>query len=105
MINIKTGVKIEGMRPEILLALVIANDVFRKYGVDCIITEVTGGEHMHQSLHYAGLAVDLRSKHIDNHTKPFVLKDLQMILGQNYDVLLEGLGTPNEHFHVEFDPE
>jgi len=61
MIRIKKGVKLAGLQPEMILAAVIADQVFTKYGVEyTVITEGTGGKHGFASLHYVGFAIDVR---------------------------------------------
>ncbi len=104
MILLKFGAKIAGLKPEILLGLMIVNSVFEKYKVDLIITECTGGNHMENSLHYKGLAADIRSKHIQSRKdKNDILNDCRELLGANFDFIIEALDTANEHFHVEMD--
>lgn len=106
MVSIKTGVKLKGLQPEILVGLQVMIDLLKKYGYDTVITEGTGGTHMPESLHYKGLALDLRSKHIVSNTdKKALLIDGKQLLGENYDLILEGTGTPTEHLHLEFDPK
>jgi len=102
---LKQGAKIEGLQPEILLALIIANDVYHMHGSRLVMTEGTGGDHMVGSLHYQGLAVDLRTSNINDSDKPVILAELKANLGLEYDVIFEGAGTPNEHYHIEFDPK
>jgi hypothetical protein len=105
-ISLKPGVKIDGLRPEIVLGLMCVKAVFDRYKYELVITEGTGGKHMVGSLHYKGLALDIRSKHIsDAVTKAKILFDCQDALGENFDFILEGDTKVNEHFHLEFDPE
>lgn len=106
MIKIKNGVVITGMKPEINLAISITNTVLDRHGYDCIVTEITGGRHSRHSLHPVGLAVDIRSKHIRVESKKIeILGDLREALGDKYDVILEGLGSVNEHYHIEYQPK
>ena len=102
---IKPGAKLRGLRPEILVGLMCVQKVFEHFGFDFVITEATGGNHMQKSLHYQGLAVDIRSKHIqDRVTKAKVLFECQDALGEEFDFVFEDSGD-QEHFHMEFDPE
>lgn len=100
MLRLKNGVNAAGMKPESLLIVMIAKDVCREMGKECVITSITDGKHSANSLHYEGLAVDLRTRHmIDSEQKEF--KDqMAARLGGNYDVVLE-----RTHVHVEFDPK
>ena len=89
------------MRAEIILALTIAADVYRKTaGVELVVTEITGGTHGTASLHYVGCAADLRTRDIPEDLLPDVVLELSENLGENYDVILE-----TDHIHIEFQPK
>lgn len=106
MISIKNGAKLDGLRAEILLGFFIIAKVFSDHEYDITMTEATGGDHMKTSLHYKGLALDIRSKNIVSKAmKHQMLEECAMALGDNYDFIIEDEGQPNEHFHVEFDPQ
>lgn len=102
---IKTGAKINGVQPEILLALIIIQPIFMKENCNLVLTEVTGGKHKHESKHYIGQAVDIRSKNINPISKEIILDNCKIALGENFDFILEGKGTENEHYHLEYDPK
>lgn len=70
-----------------------------------IATSVRDGIHSDTSLHYWGRAIDLRSRDLTNRQKEDILVALVNQLGDDFDVLLEGRNTPNEHYHIEYDPE
>lgn len=98
---IKLGVDVRGIRPEILLAIQEAREIFRLFKVNLVITSVLDGRHGGpSSLHHSGLAVDLRTRHLEKSDRPVVAKDLARILGRQYDVVLE-----KDHIHIEFDPK
>ena len=59
--RIKPGVRIHGIRPEIVLAILVAHDLWLESGEDLIITSVIEGRHSSGSLHYVGAAFDLRT--------------------------------------------
>jgi len=106
MLSLKAGVKVKGLQPEILLAIMVAKEVFYEAGYPLIITSLLDGKHSKNSLHYSGNAVDYRSKHIKSYReKQEILKILQFRLGSDYDIILEGVGTTNEHYHVECHPK
>ncbi len=105
MIIIKPGTSILGLKPEALLGLTIAASVFDKHNVDTILTSGGEGKHSRGSLHFSGLAFDLRSHHLLNPTKQVILKDLRRGLGKSFDVVLEAQGGVNEHFHIEYQPK
>ncbi len=94
-----------GMKVEALLGFVIAQGVMGDNGHAAIITSINDATHSPKSRHHIGLAFDLRSRNIQSAggSKEVVLRELKDAL-PGYDVLLEGRGTPNEHFHIEYDP-
>lgn len=102
---IKDGVKINGVKPEIVLALLVIQPIFRRFGYDMVITEVTGAKHSRGSLHYVGLAADLRSKHLSNEHKNLILIQAQAALGPEFDIILEARNQDNEHYHLEYQPK
>ena len=97
---IKTGVKASGLKPEILLAIQEAREVYHVLGATLVITSLLDGKHSTNSLHYEGLAVDLRTRHLDESVKPIVAARIKKALGPEYDVVLE-----RTHLHIEFDPK
>lgn len=102
--RVKTGVRVHGLRPEMVIVLLVAFQLFElQRGVDTVITSGIDGVHSWGSLHYNGLALDFRTKHIADAKA--VARDMGDALGADYDVVLEGEGTPNEHIHVEFQPK
>ncbi len=98
--KIKPGVRILGIRPEILLALMIAESLFNKENVELVITAAIDGKHSRASLHYTGAAVDLRIRHLPLGGAEKIYGDLISALGSDYDVVLE-----KSHIHVEFQPK
>lgn len=102
-LRVKDGVSIRGVRPEIILLLAIAADVYGEHGADeCVVTSCTDGSHSKGSLHYVGLAVDLRIWPWQDNADALrdVVSDLQHRLGTEYDVVLE-----TSHIHIEYQPE
>jgi hypothetical protein len=101
--RLKEGVVLDRIRPEILRACADIHSLMEATG-QFTITAGLDGKHKAGSLHYVGKAVDIRSKHIaDPVAKKRVLSEIKNILGRDYDCLLEGEGTENEHYHVEWD--
>ena len=85
-------------------AVAIVAEVLERYGADLWITSARDGEHKEGSFHYSGEAFDVRSKHLPRYVKLEVLEELRAALGNEFDVLFEYQGMPNEHFHIEHDP-
>lgn len=103
MIDLKDGVDIRGIRPELVLGLLIVTDTFRELGVTCTLTAIRDGKHMDGSLHYQGAAADIRlaSRYTRTESTDRKLLDaLRPRLGKQFDFLLE-----TDHFHLEFDPK
>lgn len=57
--------------------------------------------HKKNSAHYKGEAIDVRIKNIDKDLKNDIVKLTKGILGSNFTVIHEDVGTPNEHLHVQ----
>ncbi len=97
---IKSGVDVRGIQPEILLAVQEAREVYRKYGATFVITSCKEGNHRPFSKHFEGLAIDLRTRNLDDKDKAPIAEAINRALGPQYDVVLE-----SDHIHVEFDPK
>jgi hypothetical protein len=100
MLFLKPGVRITGMRPEILLALVAAERVYDEAGHDFTITACVDGKHTTGSLHYAGAAIDVRTRDLAPADVQETLAQIKVCLGADFDVLLEV-----DHIHIEFQPK
>lgn len=97
MIHIKKGVRMHGIKVEIVLALVIADQVYTILDHDLVVTSVLDGQHMRASIHYTGGAVDFRLPGDDGvAARNLIAKRL----GDDYDVVLE-----DDHIHVEWQPK
>ena len=105
MIYIIEGVRFRELRPEIYNIFSSIDEVFKGHGLECTITSANDKTHMINSRHYRNLALDLRSHYIPKGYEQSIVNELQEVLGKDYDILLEGLNTPNEHIHLEFDPK
>lgn len=103
MLRVKPGVVLDGLLAPAARAIAEAVEAFGAVDADAVVTSALDGQHMLQSLHYRGLAVDFRTKHTTR--MPEVVKALKATLGSDYDVLWEQRGQANEHLHVEYDPK
>lgn len=100
---LKQGVSTRGIRPELVVAILAAKDVYNLYGVPFVITSLTDGVHSQTSLHYAGCAVDLRTRDIrGDQAKRVIVEGIKEALGgsPDYDVILE-----KDHIHLEYQPK
>lgn len=100
-LNIKSGASLVGLQLEMRKVLVVADLIWRQHNQGLTVTEGTGGEHSAGSLHYYGLAVDLRIWGFDDIEAGVVATELQEAVGGDYDVILH----KGSHIHVEYDPK
>lgn len=68
---------------------------------ETVVTSGNDGTHMNGSKHYMGEAFDFRVHHWPMGLKDKIYQDIKAQLGKEFDCLLEAVGTPNEHLHVE----
>lgn len=97
--KLKSDVKVTGLRPELLLAVMVANGVYRQNGHEMTITSLLDGRHSKTSLHYTGCAVDLRIRDLAPSTIEVISDEIRHRLTSDYDVLREP-----DHIHIEFQP-
>lgn len=100
MLSLKPGVRINGLKPEILLAVQIVHSVFVANKKNCVITSCVDGQHSRGSKHYSGNAIDIRTRHLLPTEREAIEADCRESLGADYDFIFEG-----DHFHCEFDPK
>ena len=101
----KPGVKLQGITPQWMYQYIVVGRAFDFVGHDCILTSACDGEHGRKSAHNTGRAADYRTRHLSAGEKSVLLETVRQALGDEFDVLLEAVSTPNEHLHVEFDPK
>lgn len=106
-VQCKPGVSCAGIQWQAIVIIATAHQVWQQCGFDHVtVTAITDGEHKEGSLHYAGLAVDLRTRNDDGVTqwapgiKRMLRDTLKNALGADFDVVVEGT-----HIHVEYDPK
>lgn len=108
MLMLKPSVDIRGLRPEMVVALLVLHDAFRTVAPDVplVITSALDGDHRVTSYHYSGLALDIRTKTL---TRPQLALIASLVRGsltttpKTFDVIIEDQEGPNEHMHIEFD--
>jgi conjugal transfer mating pair stabilization protein TraG len=111
MLRLKSDVKIDKLQPQMVLCLSVVEAAFKDRGYyDTMITSGNDGVHMVGSLHPLGRALDFRTNMVQDMVakkRGDVLRDIALSIASalpGYDVLLEDVGLPNEHLHIEFDP-
>lgn len=107
LVKFKPGVVLN-LQPDMARALPAIEQAHADAGIirGAIITSGTDGEHMEGSLHYVGLAVDLRTRDLT----PVEVAKLAVALRKRlnggatvdtpYNVVVE-----TQHIHVEYDPK
>ncbi|MDA8018650.1 MAG: hypothetical protein MPN21_14510 [Thermoanaerobaculia bacterium] len=107
-IRLKPGVKLDCLSTQILLAILVASQAYQALGARSLtVTSVCDGEHSEASLHWIGHACDLRTKNLEasDEEKAQLARTIAERLGNDFDVLFEGAGTPQEHIHIEYQPK
>lgn len=102
-LKLKAGVDLRGVRPETAIAMQVVDGACSDHGAhETVITSVKDSKHMATSLHYQGLAFDVRlpSRCGAKHPDIAVAGAIRTRLGEQFDVVLE-----HDHIHVEFDPD
>lgn len=69
-------------------------------GRGVIITSTTDGKHMKGSLHYQGLAVDIRTRDLSESMIKVLCFQLKTALYLLCDVIFE-----SDHIHIEYQPK
>lgn len=104
--KLKSGVKLIDLQPQTVLAMRVTETVFEEFQVPHVITSVNDSKHGDGSLHFKGRAFDSRTKYEALNGREMALRDaVKEALGADFDVVMEAVGTDNEHLHVEYDPK
>jgi hypothetical protein len=99
--KLKRGVKLNSLTPQIVIALMVAQEEYAKVGTEMVITSANDSTHRAGSDHYFGRAVDLRTRNLYKvHDKHGLAKSIHDNLGNRFVCIFEGEGTPNEHIHL-----
>lgn len=91
-------VSLTGVQPQTALAIQAAAGVYSTLNQDeMVVTSVCDGEHSPGSLHYVGLAFDIR---LPGTRATTAVQSLKAALSNGFDVVLEAT-----HIHVEHQPK
>lgn len=99
MFGFKPGVKINGIKPELVFANQVVSSVFHHFGYSCQCTSGLEGKHSKKSKHYTGYGADYGIKHVKPDDVEKVYNMICEQLTDEFDIVLE-----TTHIHVEFDP-
>ena len=102
-LRLKSSAEMSGMQPELVPLLIVANEVYKAHGYDCVVTSCTDSKHSNISLHYPGFALDFRTiaLGIEQVEATEIASEIRSRLGGiDYDIVVEG-----NHIHGEFQPK
>lgn len=97
---LKKGVSLLGVKPEMIIGLMVADQCYKDAGFTLVVTSLVDGKHSKTSRHYLGLAGDLRTHNIHN-PEAMVLKLKEQL--PEFVIIFENKGKPQEHIHMQFN--
>lgn len=108
MIVVKDGVVFKKFTAGIIWAIArldLLSKISELCPAEIMITSANDSTHSAGSKHYYDEAFDVRSHNFDVAKKELFRTQLEDFLNSNspcyFTVLLEYIGTPNEHFHIQ----
>ena len=112
MIAFKAGVRLKKINKALTFMLNVilhSHELSTRVPPVLVITSINDGRHSKNSRHYTDEAIDLRSKNFPSKNSKIRFRkrleeDLNSFSGYStpkFRVLLERLGNPNEHFHIQ----
>jgi len=102
MLRIKSGVRLTGVKPELVIGIIRVLGVFESYDIDMWLTSVVDGVHREGSRHYAGEAFDIRTTHLATKTKANILRAVRAALGGTEFRLYDEAQTKQPHWHISW---
>jgi hypothetical protein len=103
----KDGVKFDLLSPALVMVLHAAERVYDRVtrnsdDHEMTVTALFNGDHLPDSQHYHGNAVDIRAHDLDADTAASLRAELDVLLSPlGCTVLLEDAGTENCHIHIQ----
>ena len=101
MYILKEGVNDTMLKPQMRIALTIMSELFDKRDLLLVVTSTYEGEHSQHSLHYHHLAIDVRTRHVENGQLEELYNEIKQklrLVDKRYQAIL----TPT-HIHLEYD--
>ena len=95
-----SSIGFQSLKPQIVLALIVVDQVMKGCGQEAVITSINDARHGENSLHYDGGAVDIRSRTFSNPESVLGLCRLALGNSKDFDMILE-----SDHFHLEYQPK
>ena len=98
----KSSINAENVSYRIWFAVGFAEALSRVLNLgEVVVTSLRDGTHSDNSLHYKGLAVDLRTRHLTEDQLTFWVQLLKTYLDPlGFDTVRE-----DDHVHIEYDPK
>ena len=98
--KLKPGVKLLGIRPELLVAIMMVDSIYQKHGQELVITSVVDGIHKKASTHYVGNGFDARTRFFSEAEKGVVAEEVcQAFEGTGFYLFIH-----STHFHIGYKP-
>ena len=97
---LKQGVKITNLKPQLIIAIIVANDVYNLHKQELVITSCDDSKHGIGTLHGQGYAFDCRTSYFTNGEAQRVANEIRAKIDDAFDVVYEG-----DHIHIEYDPK
>ena len=97
----KQGVTLTPLKGEMYAGLLATRNVFERHGETLVVTSTTDGQHKKGSLHYIGLAADIRTRALCSLSPRELHGELVEHLArldERFQVVLE-----TTHIHIEYD--
>lgn len=97
--KLKAGVRLINTKPQVILAAVIAGEIWKELGQELVITSGSEGSHSQYSAHYRGDALDFRTRYFSDEQIASGARNLTDKLGKDFLVLIE-----KTHIHLQWRP-
>lgn len=102
VMKLKPGVKLKELQPQTVVAMLVVESIYLAHDTEFVVTSCNDGKHKEDSFHYRGLAIDVRTRNYFED-KQALRDEIAQALGEEFDVILESVGTESEHIHIEYD--
>ena len=103
------GVHLKEINEPTMKVLQVIIEVGNLLDREMVITSANDGVHhgdgSNNSLHFSNLAWDTRTHHLTGQEQLAMEQFLRQQLGNDWDIILEDVGTDNVHEHIEYDPK
>lgn len=103
LVKVKEGVQFKHVDALLFVCCLCVSMVYRKRGIEPVLTSASDGTHQKGSLHYSGLAWDFRVWGLPDPGP--TAKELQSCLARHssYWQVVYGDADHLDHIHVEYD--